>query len=94
MKEKEVEAGKALDAQIRKQAEAEKYAQQQRSDAQLYARRKKLKRANLKSSRKRKPRKPRLTRSGIRRNVKHRGIQMVGKRKPKLLGPKALPAEG
>ena len=41
LKEKEAEVKeKALDAQIRKQAEAEKYAQQQRSDAQLYARQK------------------------------------------------------
>ena len=79
MKEKEAEVKeKALDAQIRKQAEAEKYAQQQRSDAQLYARQKEAEARKFEIQQEAEAQKAKSDAERYTKEREAQGIQMVG----------------
>ena len=79
LKEKEAEVKeKALDAQIRKQAEAEKYAQQQRSDAQLYARQKEAEARKFEIQQEAEAQKAKADAERYTKEREAQGIQMVG----------------
>ena len=94
LKEKEAEVKeKALDAQIRKQAEAEKYAQQQRSDAQLYARQKEAEARKFEIQQEAEAQKAKADAERYTKEREAQGIQMVGEAEAEAADEKA-PVEG
>ena len=91
LKEKEAEVKeKALDAQIRKQAEAEKYAQQQRSDAQLYARQKEAEARKFEIQQEAEAQKAKADAERYTKEREAQGIQMVGIAEAEAMEKKAL----
>lgn len=79
LKQKEAEVKeKALDGQIRKQAEAEKYARQQRADAELYARQKEAEARRFEIQQEAEAQKARAEAERYTKEREAQGIQMVG----------------
>lgn len=91
LKEKEAEVKeKSLDAEIKKQAEAEKFARQQRADAELYTRQKEAEAKKFEIQQEAEAQKAKADAERYTREREAQGIQMVGEAEAEAARAKGL----